>query len=50
MQMGSYYLNKFETNSTNEQAMTARGKEADTQKVTVTSDTSPCVLFSAHEG
>lgn len=31
MQMGSCYLNKAEANSTNEQAMTARGKEADTQ-------------------
>lgn len=32
MQVGSQYLNKFETDSTNEQTMTARGKEADTQK------------------
>lgn len=51
MQMGSCYLNKCESNSTNEQAMTVRGKEVDTQKaVTMTRDTSPCVLISVHEG
>lgn len=50
MQMGSHYLNKFETNSTNEQTMTARGKRLTHKKVTVTRDTSPCLLISAHEG